>query len=116
MQIFVYSMKHDAIYIGHILDAIGTIRSHTAGKNREDFLDNKLIQDAVIREIEIIGETAKNVSNDYQKLHPAIAWKDIAGMRDKLIHGYFGVDLSLVWKTVQEDLSPLEQELLRVCP
>ena len=65
--------------------------------------------DAVIRNFEIIGEAIKHITTDLHQQHPQINWKDIAGMRDILIHEYFGVDLELVWDTIQQDLAPLKK-------
>lgn len=68
-----------------------------------------MIHDAVIRQLEIIGEATKNLSEDLIKEHKVIPWKEIAGMRDKLIHQYFGVDFDLVWKTLKTDIPTLQQ-------
>jgi len=70
----------------------------------EDFLDDRKTQDAVIRNIEIIGEATKNLSNDLQDSYSEIPWRDMAGMRDKLIHHYFGVDNRLVWSAAHKEL------------
>jgi len=97
-------MKSDDIFVRHIFDAINIIKEHIGENGREQFLQSKIVQDAVIREREIIGEAAKNISEEYKMIHVYIPWKDVAGMRDKLINHYFGVDLEEVWKTVQDDL------------
>jgi len=76
--------------------------------DEQSFLENPLIQDAVIRNFEIIGEATKNLSMEFRKKYPDIAWKKIAGMRDKLIHGYIGVDLWAVWGVVENILPELE--------
>lgn len=68
-----------------------------------------LVQDAVIRNIEIIGEASKKISSDTKQIYFEIPWKEIAGMRDKLIHDYLGVDVEVVWKTIKEDISILER-------
>ena len=75
------------------------------------FLQDKRTQDAVVRNIEILGEAAKNISNLFRAQHPDIPWKNIAGMRDKLIHDYFGVNLDVVWDVVQTDMPPLILQL-----
>ena len=81
----------------------------TAGK--ENFFSDRKTQDAVVRNLEIIGEATKRVSATLKEAHPDIAWKPIAGMRDKLIHDYFGVNLQLVWDAVVRDLPDLKRKI-----
>ncbi len=80
----------------------------------EEFVSNKMLQDAVIREIEIIGEATKKLSFEFRRAYPEIPWRQMAGMRDKLIHGYFGVDLDAVWETVIRDIPVLKEKLSRI--
>jgi uncharacterized protein with HEPN domain len=87
--------KDPLIFIEHILESIEDIEEYTQGSTREDFMNSKKTQDAVIRRIEIIGEAAKNLPEEVKKSHSEIPWKRMSGMRDILIHGYFGVDLGL---------------------
>ena len=74
----------------------------------------ELIQDGVIRQVEIIGEAARHVSKDFRKANPGIPWEDISEMCDKLIHDYFGVDLEKVWLTAQEDLPVLKEQIIQI--
>ncbi|OKY77557.1 MAG: HEPN domain containing protein [Candidatus Methanohalarchaeum thermophilum] len=74
-------------------------------------MKNELVQDAVIRQLEIIGEASKKLSDDFRSKDEEIEWRDIAGMRDKLIHGYFGVDLEIVWETINNELPKLKKEV-----
>jgi uncharacterized protein with HEPN domain len=107
-------MKSDKVYLSHIKDAIKDIETFTARINKKEFRESKLIQSAVIRQIEIIGEATKNLSNAIKSKYGDIPWKDIAGMRDMLIHEYFGVDLEAVWRTVTEDIPKLKKQLVKM--
>ena len=88
--------KEDIVYLRHILDAVARIEEYTKGVIYEDFTNDNLVQAGVMREIEIIGEATKRLSKDIRDKHPGILWKKLAGMRDKLIHDYFGVDIDAV--------------------
>lgn len=108
-------MKEDKVYLNHIRDAIMQIKSYTAN-GRDSFFNERIIQDAVIRNLEIIGEAVKNLSPELRKGKPDVPWSRIAGMRDVLIHDYFGVDLKTVWDVVKNRLPDLllyTEELLR---
>ena len=105
-------MKKDEVYLKHIRDAVLAIGAFTDGLIYEEFLEDRLVQNGVIRELEIIGEATKNLSSNFRNSHPEIPWKDMAGMRDKLIHGYMMVDLGTVWKVAQEDLAKLKEQIL----
>ena len=101
-------MKDDLAFIEHILLCIDKIQEYTKNLTTQDFNSNELIQDAVIRNIEIIGEATKKISKDLKSQYQEIPWKEMSGMRDKLIHDYFGVDVDVVWKTVNEDIPYLK--------
>lgn len=107
-------MKRDRAYLKHILDAISNIEKFLENVDKENFLRNVEKQYAVLRGLEIIGEATKNLSEEIKKKNPRIPWKEIAGMRDKLIHQYFGVDLDLVWETVRTKLPELKDQILRM--
>jgi uncharacterized protein with HEPN domain len=105
-------MAHaDLVYVRHILDAILRIAEYLQGIDEEAFLQTPLVQDGVIRQLEIIGEATKQISSETRAEHAHIPWKDMAGMRDKLIHDYFGVDLEQVWITAQNDIPILQVEI-----
>ncbi len=108
-------MKTDRAYLLHIADAVRRILHYTID-GKDTFLADTKTQDAVIRNIEIIGEAAKNLSPDLKAASADVPWKQIAGMRDTLIHRYFGVKLELVWAVVERDLPRFRvrvEELLR---
>ncbi|QYZ79207.1 DUF86 domain-containing protein [Methanofollis formosanus] len=87
-----------------ILEAIDRIERYTATLTFENFFQDTKTQDAVIRNLEIIGEAVKNLPTDFKEAHPEVEWRAVAGMRDKLIHHYFGVDMRIVWETARTDL------------
>jgi len=102
------------VYLRHMVDAIELIESYVGNKSYEEFRGDRMLQDAVIREMEILGEAAKNLSKEFKERHPDVPWRSIAGMKDKLIHQYFGVDLEAVWNTVIKDLPVLKENLMKI--
>jgi len=102
------------LYIEDILDSISKIEEYTKAIDEHKFFSNTQIQDSVIRRLEIIGEAVKNIPEDFRNKYPQIPWKKIAGLRDVLIHEYFGVNLRRAWKVAKEDIFTLKQELLKV--
>ncbi len=102
-------MKDDLVYIEHIQSSIKRIRSYIIGLNQDSFLENHMVQDAIVRQLEIIGEATKKISQDFRNKHQDIPWKDMAAMRDKLIHDYIEVDFKMVWNTATIDIPNLER-------
>lgn len=107
-------MKDDIIYIEHILQSIDRIEHYLSGKDHRSFSDDFMTQDAVVRQLEIIGEATKRISKDLWNLNPQVPWSDMAGMRDILIHDYIDVDLDIVWKTASESIVNLKYLLLNL--
>lgn len=101
-------MKTDLPYLKHILDAISKIEEYVKGTKREKFLEDSRTQDAVVRELEVIGEATKRLSKEIRQQYPGIPWVEVAGTRDRLIHAYFDVDLAEVWETVKRDIPRLK--------
>ena len=106
--------RDDRVYLQHVLDAIGCIQRYIASVDEPAFCDSTLIQDGVIRQLEIIGEAVKRLPAAFRAKHPDVPWQDIAGTRDKLIHHYFGVSLDEVWLTVQRDIPLLKAEVVAI--
>ncbi len=108
-------MKKDiSIFLGHILETIERIENTLGYADKNKFSDDVDIQDAIIRRLEVIGEAAKNIPESFRNMYPLVQWAKIAGLRDKLIHFYFGVDLEKVWAVVKDDLSPLKKQIKEI--
>ena len=100
-------MNPDSLYLKHIRDAIAQIDTYLGGVDHAKFLVTPLLQDAIIRQLQIIGEATKRITAASKQAAPEIAWHQIAGMRNKIIHEYVSVDLEAVWLAVHEDLPRL---------
>lgn len=106
--------RDDTVYLRHVVDAIAKIETYLAGIDETTFHTQSLIQDGVIRQLEIIGEAVKRISPTTRSLAAQIPWSAIAGMRDKLIHDYFGVNLDQVWLTATTDIPELKSAVITI--
>jgi uncharacterized protein with HEPN domain len=105
---------NETVYLQHILDAIAKVETYLQDVDEETFDENSLLQDGVIRQIEIVGEATRHLSAEFRSRYPQVPWADIAGMRHKLIHDYFGVDIGKVWLTAVDDLPVLKAEVTQI--
>jgi len=106
--------KDYKILVGHILESVKQIEKYTENMSDDDFVESTQIQDSVIRRLEIIGEAIGNFPEEIKKEYPRIQWEEISGMRNFLIHEYFGVDLYLVWETVKGDIPKLKEQMKKI--
>ena len=104
-------MANEDLYLKNILESIGKIERYINGYDEQKFQADDKTQDAVIRQLEIIGEAARLLPDEIKDANPQVPWRSISGMRNHLIHRYFKVDLGEVWRTTQNDLSPLKTEV-----
>jgi len=102
------------LYIQDILESIEAIEEYVQSIKEEEFYRNRLLKDAVLRRLEIICEAVKNLDENFRNRYPEIPWKKIAGLRDVLIHEYFGVSLKRVWRVIKIDLVNLKSQILRI--
>ena len=107
-------MRDNSERLADILEAIERIRRHISSKSRADFDDDELLQSAVLRWIEIIGEAARGLTDQVRDDHPDVPWREIIGMRNRVTHGYFDIDRDVVWNTVTRDLPELEAAIRRI--
>ena len=106
------SQKDPTVFISHILDCIEKVEQYLKGRSKEDFLNSSQLQDAVVRRVEIIGEAATHIPEGIQEEYPKVKWKEAQGMRNILIHEYFGVDLDLTWEVTKKDLPRLKEQMI----
>jgi uncharacterized protein with HEPN domain len=103
-------MKDNIVFLQHILESIAAIEGYVKGVSKKNFLSSLQLQDAILRRLEVIGEAAKNLPSSFKEKHQNLPWRKIEGMRNFIIHEYFGVDLELVWNTIKKDIPVLKQK------
>jgi uncharacterized protein with HEPN domain len=108
--------ENDSVRIHHILDAAREAVGFLEGRHRADLDTDRQLNLSLVQLLEIIGEAARGISPQFRDAHPELPWKSIIGMRDRLIHGYFDINLDVVWETVTDDLPPLIAKLEKILP
>jgi uncharacterized protein with HEPN domain len=103
--------KNDIVYLEHIKGAIESIKSYLGDVDYAGFMENRMMIDAVMKQLEIIGEAANNISKDFVDAHPYFPWKDMIATRNFLIHEYFGINSETIWGTCKNDLPKLEEAI-----
>jgi uncharacterized protein with HEPN domain len=109
-------LRDDFVFLNHIVDAARKAISFTANRTRDELDTNEMLALSLIRLLEVIGEAANQVSLDLKERHPAIPWEKMVGMRNRLIHGYFDINLDILWDTVSKDLPPLIEQIQQIIP
>ncbi len=107
-------MPRDPQRIADIIEAAGRIAEYLRSRNQADFLGNRLLQDAVLRQLMIVGEAAINLSAEFKAKHPEIEWRRIAGFRHRIVHDYLGFDLDTAWRIATVALPELSEQLTRI--
>jgi len=106
--------RDDTVYLHHILDAIELIEEYTKGMSENEFLGNMMAHDAVVRQVEIIGEAARNISDEFQEKHKKLPWGKMIGIRNKIIHEYFNVNYAIMWDTIKGDRPLLKKSVKKI--
>ena len=107
------SHKDDAVYVEHMLTCIDRVLDYI-GNDKEAFYQSTLVQDAVIRNLQIMAESSQRMSVDLKSQFPTIPWREIAGFRNILVHDYLGIDCDAIWSVVEQDLPELKKVLLSI--
>ncbi len=106
--------KDDRVYLQHILDAIHRIETYTNGVSKEKYMQDGLLQDGVVHQLEIIGEASTNLSEEFRERYSEIPWGQIIGLRNRIVHAYFDINLEITWDIVQGDIPELKQQVERI--
>ncbi len=103
--------KDDSVYVVHMLDCLQRIDEYVESK--EQFYSSRLVQDAVVRNLQVMAESSQRLADEFKKTYPDIPWRGISGFRNILVHDYLGVDLDMIWSVVEQDLPKLKQALMK---
>mgnify|MGYP001608404389 CR=1 FL=1 len=106
--------RNSLVYIDDILESINKIEDYIKNMGEDDFYEDSQVQDAVFRRLEIIGEAVKNIPSVIKNKYKNVPWAEITGTRDILIHSYFGVNIEMIWKVIEDDLPSLKEEILQI--
>jgi len=106
--------KPDLTFVGDVLDAIKRIEGYLRGVDKDAFEENQMMQDAVMHQIEIIGEASNRISDEFQEKHPDLPWMQMRAIRNKIVHDYREVNLSVIWDTAKNDLPPLKKQIKKL--
>jgi len=104
----------DLTLLGDVLDAILRVESYTKAVKKEEFLENLMMQDAVMYQVEIIGEASNSISDSFQEKHPSLPWMQMRAIRNKIVHDYRGINLQIIWDTVVNDLPALKKQVRKL--
>jgi len=107
-------LKQDEVFIRHILDEIDFLIDSSKGLEYDGLIKDETLKRAFVRSLEVIGEATKNISSQFRQKHPDIEWRELAGLRDKLIHRYFGVQWEIVWDVVKSKIPQLKERIVGV--
>lgn len=106
--------RNESLYLYDILECCDTIASYIVDVSEIEFQNNKMMQDALVRNIEVIGEASKNLSKELRNNNPEVSWSQIMRMRDKIVHHYFRINLDFIWRTAKEDIPVLRSQILKI--
>lgn len=103
--------ERDELRLRHILDAAERVAGYLSGVSRDTYLANRMLQDAVVRNLEIIGEACVNLTTEFRHAHAEVPWQKASGIRNRLVHGYFDVDLGVVWQSAVDSVPPFAEQI-----
>lgn len=106
--------KDNSVYLLHIRDALQQIVDYTRGVSEEQFRQSRLLQDGIVRELEIVGEASRNLSDEFRHGHEEVPWAQIIGLRNRITHEYFNLNLDIIWEIVRDDVPTLKQQVLNL--